>query len=364
MKPHYPLLDGLRGVAAFVVLTVHLMDAVLLEPANHPIPHGSLAVDFFYLLSGFVIGYAYDDRWATMSIISFFKIRLIRLHPLVILGVALGTLFFWVDPYNYALSNTTLFKLVITMLISFTLFPSPDLRGYGETHCLNGPCWSLLQEYIANVLYALFGRKLSIIWLAILVGISGVALILTAHRNGNLSSGWDYPRFWVGSLRMMFSFFAGLLLFRSGKLIKVPMAFIVCSITLICLFIVPVSKYNGLYEAACVIIAFPLIVATGAGGVVTGRWAIICNYSGALSYPIYILHYPFLSIYVNWIRVNHPTDGYIAIVAILLFFFFIILATVALKYYDEPTRRFLKARYLIRNMFNLLTKKSTNIGIE
>lgn len=321
----------------------HLLDAVYTEPSKHPIPHGYLAVDFFYLLSGFVIGYAYDDRWISMSVISFFKIRLIRLHPLVILGVALGTLFFLIDPYNSASTSTSLLKLFITMLVGFTLLPVPDLRGYGETHSLDATCWSLLQEYIANVLYALIGRKLSMTWLSILVGTSAVVLILTAHRHGHLSSGWDYPRFWVGSVRMIFSFFAGLLLFRSGKLVKIPMTFSLCSIALISLFILPVFKFNGIYEAACVIIAFPIILAAGAGGLVTGRWAFACRFSGALSYPIYILHYPLLSIYVNWIQANHPADGYIAIVAILLFFFFIIIATIALRYYDEIIRRWLKA---------------------
>ena len=86
MKPHYPILDGLRGTAAILVVIFHLFEAYFPVMANHPMHHGYLAVDFFYLLSGFVVGYAYDDRWGKMSIKEFIKIRLIRLHPLVILG--------------------------------------------------------------------------------------------------------------------------------------------------------------------------------------------------------------------------------------------------------------------------------------
>ena len=106
------------------------------------------------------------------------------------------------------------------MIIGFTLFPSPDVRGWGETHSLDGPCWSLLQEYIANLIYAIFGRKMSKIILWILV----VQRHCTYHsvRHGNMATGWGYNTFWIAVVRMMFPFFAGLLLFRTGKLIRIP----------------------------------------------------------------------------------------------------------------------------------------------
>ena len=80
-KPHFQILDGLRGVAALLVVIFHLFEAVYPVPADNPVHHGYLAVDFFFLLSGFVVGYAYDDRWGRMRIKDFFKIRLVRLHP-------------------------------------------------------------------------------------------------------------------------------------------------------------------------------------------------------------------------------------------------------------------------------------------
>ncbi len=181
--------------------------------------HGYLAVDFFYLLSGFVVGYAYDDRWGRMTIKDFFKIRLIRLHPLVILGVIIGAIGFWFDPYTNGASHTSLLKLIGVMLISFTLIPSPDIRGWNETHTLDGPCWSLLQEYIANIIYAVFGRKMTKTILWIIVIISAVALIITAVWRGDVGTGWSYDTFWIAVVRMMYPFFAGLLLYRTGKLI-------------------------------------------------------------------------------------------------------------------------------------------------
>ena len=346
MKPHYPILDGLRGTAAILVVIFHLFEAYYPVYAKHPMHHGYLAVDFFYLLSGFVIGYAYDDRWGRMSIKDFIKIRLIRLHPLVILGVAIGAICFWFDPYIDPVNHVGILKLIGVMLIGFTLLPSPDLRGWGETHSLNGPCWSLLQEYIANLIYALFGRKMSKVVLWVIVIISGIGLTYIANWNGDVAKGWDYKFFWIAVVRMMFPFFAGLLLFRTGKLIRIPMAYMVCSLILILLFSLPTYKYNGFYEAACIIIAFPLIVAAGAGGQISGRWAKLCRFSGAISYPIYILHYPFIYIYTEWIYIKKPVPAHIFPIALALLFFFILLAWAAFKYYDEPVRAWLKQKFL------------------
>jgi peptidoglycan/LPS O-acetylase OafA/YrhL len=348
-KPHYPILDGLRGTAAILVVIFHLFEAYYLDPADHPMHHGYLAVDFFYLLSGFVVGYAYDDRWNRMSVRDFFKIRLVRLHPLVVLGVLIGAISFWFDPYTNGRDHVSLLRLIGVMLIGFTLLPSPDIRGWGETHPLDGPCWSLLQEYIANIIYGVFGRKMSRIVLWLIVIASGITLVIVAEWHGNLATGWSYDSFWIATVRMMFPFFAGLLLFRSRKLIRIPMAYTICSLILIILFFMPTFKYNGLYEAACIIIAFPIVVAAGAGGKIKGRWAKLCKFSGAISYPIYITHYPFIYIYTSWVVLDKPSPRQIVPVACGLFVFFILLAYASLKLYDEPVRAWLKKKILLKS---------------
>ncbi len=105
MKPHYPILDGLRGTAAILVASYHLFEAYYPVPANHPIHHSYLALDFFYLLSGFVVSYSYDDCWSTMSVRDFFKIRLMLLHPLIILGVFTDAMGFWLEPYTNGMQH-------------------------------------------------------------------------------------------------------------------------------------------------------------------------------------------------------------------------------------------------------------------
>lgn len=70
-KPRYEILDGLRGVAALMVLLFHCLETYSWKWGIQIIDHGYLVVDFFFLLSGFVVGYAYDDRWNRMSLSAF-----------------------------------------------------------------------------------------------------------------------------------------------------------------------------------------------------------------------------------------------------------------------------------------------------
>ena len=164
-KPHYEILDGLRGVASVMVVAFHLLEAHSGgSHLEHLINHGYLAVDFFFMLSGFVIGYAYDDRWNRMSVGTFFKRRIIRLHPMVIVGSIIGAVFFYFQesPCFPAIQNTSVGTMLLVMLLGCTLLPLPlkwDIRGWTEMHPLNGPAWSLYYEYIGNILYALFIRK-------------------------------------------------------------------------------------------------------------------------------------------------------------------------------------------------------------
>ena len=163
-KPRYEILDGLRGVAAMLVVAYHLFEIHYHGGVDQPINHGYLAVDFFFVLSGFVIGYAYDDRWNKMSTYSFFKRRLIRLHPMVIFGTLFGTLMFYFGSCEAfpLINDTPWWMVVLVMLWCFTMIPLPhsmDIRGWAETNPLNGPAWSLQWEYLANILYALLFRR-------------------------------------------------------------------------------------------------------------------------------------------------------------------------------------------------------------
>ena len=374
-KPRYEILDGLRGVAAMLVVAYHLFETYYHGGPDQPINHGYLAVDFFFVLSGFVIGYAYDDRWNKMSTWAFFKRRLIRLHPMVILGTLFGALMFYFGSCtDFPLINQTPWLMVVLVMFwCFTMIPLPntmDIRGWAETNPLNGPAWSLQWEYIANILYALVIRRFSKVALGICVAVFAVMtviLCLNIDVTGFLEErswasytvvgGWSTTpdQLQVGLTRLLYPFFCGLLISRLDKLIKVKAGFWWCSLMIVVLLCMPwmgigtegESRWtNGLYELLCILIAFPLIVSIGAGSSVKGSKSEAINkFLGEISYPIYITHYPLIYMQMSWADSHKDaTLGTHIFVAVCIFVLAILVAYGALKLYDLPVREWLKKK--------------------
>ena len=367
-KPHYEILDGLRGVAALLVVLFHVFEVHSHgDHSKQIINHGYLAVDFFFLLSGYVISYAYDDRWSKMTLKDFFKRRIIRLHPMIIIGSIIGAILFYFQNSQGlgwgSIHEVPVWKMLLVMLIGFTLIPvgkGLDIRGWSEMHPLNGPAWSLFYEYIANIVYALVLRRLSKIILAILVLVAAGVTIHYAltNTNGDIIGGWsvDSTQLRIGFTRLAFPFLAGMLLAKTAKLYYTKHAFLSASLLLVVLFSIPRLGgsenlwMNGLYECFCLIIMFPLIVWLGAGGKVKGKKASkICKFLGDISYPIYITHFPIVYVYMAWVTNNNLSLEQSWHIGLLCAVIAIIVAYISMRFYDIPVREWLRKRFLSKS---------------
>jgi peptidoglycan/LPS O-acetylase OafA/YrhL len=365
-KSHYKILDGLRGVAALMIVIFHTCEVY--AQGNRfklTLNHSYLAVDFFFLLSGFVVAYAYDDRWGKMSQWDFYKRRLVRLQPMIILGTVIGAALFYFQwgPVFPFVTATPVWKLLLVMMVGFTLLPllpSMDIRGWQEMHPLDGPAWSLFFEYIANILYAVGIRKLSNKWLGVLVFLSACLLVQYElwGPQGDVIGGWslDRTQLHIGFARLLFPFFGGMLLMRIGQRIHVKGAFAICSLLLVAAFSLPRIGgashlwMNGLYELFCILILFPIVVSMGAGDSINGEFSTrLCEFLGAISYPLYITHYPLIYIYTAWVVRDKIPAAHGAVVGVLLVSTSVLLAYAYLKLYDEPIRGWLTHRFLARN---------------
>lgn len=362
-KRHYPILDGLRGVAALMVVAFHLFEAHAASRFVQIINHGYLAVDFFFVLSGFVIGYAYDDRWRTMTTMEFFKRRLIRLHPMIVVAMLIGAAmyYFQQSPTVFPkIQETPPWLMLVVMFIGMTLLPvrgALEIRGWGELHPLNGPAWSLFYEYVGNLLYALFVRKFSNLLLGLCVFAAGCVLVqhCVAGPNGDVIGGWslDPVQVRLGLTRLLYPFFAGLLLSRIVTPGRINHAFLLSSAIIVAVLAMPRFGgerdlwMNGLYESLCIVAVFPLVVYLGASGTVrAGLPARACGFLGAISYPIYIIHYPFVYTYTAWVANHKVTVREGAPVAIATLLFCVALAYACLKFYDMPVRAWLTRKYM------------------
>lgn len=372
-KPHYELLDGLRGVAALLVVFYHIFEGLSFAAGGTlitTINHGYLAVDFFFILSGFVIGYAYDDRWKrNMTLGNFFTRRLIRLHPMIIMGTIIGAITFCIQgSVQWNGSHVATSAVMLALLAAMFFIPAYpgagyDVRGNGEMFSLNGPSWSLFFEYIGNILYALFIHRLSNRGLAILVALSGIGLAWFALFDivgyGMLGVGWtlDGANFWGGMLRMLFPFSLGMLLSRHFRPIKIRGAFWICSAVLLILFCVPYIEgkspvcLNGVYELICIALVFPALVWIAASGKTTDKQSTrICRFLGDISFPLYAIHYPLMYLFYAWLIKNKLyTFTECWQMAALVYTGSILLAYLCLKCYDEPVRKWLSRKFLSKN---------------
>lgn len=377
-KPRFEILDGLRGVAAMIVVAFHLFETYSCGPSDQILNHGYLAVDFFFVLSGFVIGYAYDDRWGRMTTWGFFKRRLIRLQPMVILGTLIGAFWFYFSaaPGFELVMQTPWWKLLVIMILGCIMFPTPpsmDIRGWKEINSLNGAQWSLLWEYIANILYALVVRRFSMIALSVMVILSAfltIDLSLDVDVFGLLEVrkyakytviggfGLTPDQIYIGVCRLLYPFFGGLLLYRLSKwrinLRRGGMLW--CSLAVAATLVVPHiggethAWLNGLYCALVILIIYPAIVAAGAGSELKGKkTTAVCKFLGMISYPLYITHYPMIYVQMNWAaqHADAPLGTHIW-VAVSIFIAAVAVAYASVKVYDLPIRAWLSAKFLAK----------------
>jgi peptidoglycan/LPS O-acetylase OafA/YrhL len=340
-KQHFEILDGMRGVAALAVVIFHFMEWIFPDSSKNFIGHGFLAVDFFFCLSGFVIGYAYDNRISKMGVGEFFKSRLIRLHPLVVLGSVLGLVGFLLDPFASPVAYSA-GKLLLLFICSVFLIPFPVMEDRAfYLFGLNAPSWSLFWEYVANIFYGFVLYKVGRRSLTALTILAAAGICIVSYRTGNLLGGWSKDNFLDGGARVAYSFLAGLLLYRSNWIIKNSLRFSVLAVLLFLAFIMPGSKWNCLTEPLVVLFYFPLLVSLGAGSGLSPQWKKVCRFSGNLSYPLYMTHYAAIWVFGNYFTNEKPSASELPYIIIPGVIFLVVIAYLVMVFYDIPVRRYL-----------------------
>jgi peptidoglycan/LPS O-acetylase OafA/YrhL len=218
---------------------------------------------------------------------------------------------------------------------------------WGSYMPLNPPAWSLFWEYAANIAYGVILWRLSNRVLAAITLSFGIGIVISGFLNmkTGLSLGWSWENIYYAPIRVGFSFGAGILLFRLGAALRSPLGFAALSAALIGVFVFPYTMLNWVYEAVAILLLFPLIVAIGAGAR-ENRWtAGLCAFSGRLSYPLYILHYPFVSVFANYHWGPGFPKAWLPAIIALFTLCAVAVAWLALVLFDEPVRHRLKTRF-------------------
>ena len=332
-------LDGLRGFAALSVVTFHL-GHWLHRPGLAS--NSGLAVDLFFCLSGFVLPLAYGKKRDDLSVAGFMGLRLVRLMPLIVLASLMSVAY--VVPRSAHLGGdlslmAATYALVLGLL-NLPYFSAPVEIGGPQLFPLNGPQFSLFLELVVNIVW--WGlRKVDQLRLAlVLAPLCFLALIL-------VGIGGDTPaNFWSGFPRVGASFFAGVAMFELAPRLPAwkgwTLAFWCLAALMAVLFFLPFALPFAL-QLVWIGLLSPLLVLAGARAEVDGVAARLCSLGGALSYPIYCLHYP-LFCWINGLYRSHFGDQNIAVEGPLVVAIVLVACYGILHFYDEPVRAWLSRR--------------------
>ena len=336
---HLAALDGLRGVAAFAVLAHHSRNSIL------DFHFGYLAVDFFFILSGYVIGLAYEQRLEHgLNVADYVVIRLERLYPMIFLGALLGLVAVQVTPADGYFIPKEPYSLSVAFLAQILLVPSVVSQG---AFFINVPQWSIVFEVAVNILHAVLRRWLTNFVLGIVLALSTIAILAIGLNQGQINFGWGADNLLLGVPRVLFGFFTGLLLYRTKSMWapKLPVVpFWSLGIILLALLGFPqqgIAGFGGLVlEFTSVFIFFPLIVALGVNAT-SGGW--FGRGLGIMSYPLYSIHQPLLYLAVFAMKVGNVSDGQVGIFAQAISTLVILgLAYAIGRFVDVPLNRWRK----------------------
>ncbi len=280
-------LDGMRGLAAILVVIYHFEAVVKL------VPSGYLAVDFFFLLSGLVIARTYAPRFeGGLKTKDFVVHRIIRLYPLFFIGLLVGLVRAMGQTVLHLPDGMGFEQVSIAAVFGFFMLPAP-FEGRG-LFPVNGPAWSLFLELVANLIYAVLIVRLPKKALAGLIVLFLVGLVGVVVSLGKIQGGQDWSSIGFGFSRVMFSFTVGVFLAKSGVGDKTQNSWwCVVPAALLCASLIyePSAGTRGVYDLLMVVLAYPLIVSVGARLNPPAVLANPMNVLGEISYPIYIIHY-------------------------------------------------------------------------
>jgi peptidoglycan/LPS O-acetylase OafA/YrhL len=274
-------LDALRGFAALAVMLHHFGRSILHLPL---VPEGYLAVDFFFILSGFVIDRAYRSQFLDgLSFGAFAQQRLARLYPTMAIGIVCGAVVAMLG----GMSSAELGARYIAQLL-FIPIPGPG----GQIYQLDGVQWSLLFELFANVVHALLLSRLNKRGLAAIAVVSFAAFIAAARLHGGVGVGDIVPDFWGGVPRSLFGYTVGILLNRLSIEGRLPSPRLPAAVPVVmfAFAVVAAGAFGSITADFIAILIFPVIIIAGAA-VAAGRDGIGARL-GSLSYPLYATHLP------------------------------------------------------------------------
>jgi peptidoglycan/LPS O-acetylase OafA/YrhL len=342
-KERFVVLDGMRGLAALVVITDHVQSPLteMLFPGRY------LAVDFFFVLSGFVLAHVYGRRLAgEWSVLKFMRVRLIRFYPLYIVGSLAGA-GLWALHAIKGWNEATLPHVAGSLAFAVFFLPTPPSVSIwpDAPFPLDGPSWSLFFELFINVVFAAIFLWLTPRRSALLALAGAVGLIAFSYFSEELGGGHRWSNFLGGFGRVTLGFFAGVCIYQLRAYFRAPAlpVWAAFGLLLATLMVHAPGPWRMAFDMLASMVIFPLLVMTCPNSTASGALGGVSAWMGAISYGVYVLHVPLW----GWLRVGMGHVG-IELPGVANVLLVTVLAAAAAwildKVYDTPLRRLLMRR--------------------
>ncbi len=355
-------LDGLRGVAAILILIFHAPDMTL----RNLLPGSYLAVDLFFVLSGFILARVYQGRFDNgMSPREFIALRLARLYPLYLLGT-FGSLALLAG--RLALNPDMVAPAATTVLGALFFLPTFDRSDPAlHLYALNFPAWSLFFEIVINIGFALVARHLTDRRLAAIMAVGAVMLVATSVYFGSLSTGMAWPNAVGGLGRVCYTFFAGVAVERAwqrGLLPRIAISPLVAAAVVVVLFATPLGPWRAGYDALVALVVLPLLILGAARREPAGRVSGVFAAIGTGSYALYMLHAPIRDWLITVVPrlTGHEFASYGVAGTMALLVAVLAAAMIVDRAYDRPVRGWL-ARLVAAPRERVATVATARLGV-
>ena len=351
ISDRFVLLDGLRGIAAIFIIQRHAEDLL-----GDALPSSYLGVDLFFALSGFVLAHAYGASLSEgrISPLQFMKARLLRLYPLYAIALLLVTAYY-VHMYfarvpvmadEYVIPS----ELLLSFLTGLLFLPSPITISFNAALFLVHPAWSLFNELVANLAYALRGARATLRQIGIVLAVTAVLLVIAALQFERLHAGFRWHEMYAGMARVFFSFFMGMLIYRYRRKLPLlrPGQSLLCLGLLIAVLAFPTPRdLRWIYDLFVVFFVWPALLYWASAIVPGTKTALVASFLGVASYAVYVLHTPLL----DWAHVIAPgitSPALMPFAGVILVALVVLISWCLTVWIDQPLQRHVKRRILRR----------------
>jgi len=347
LAKHFAWLDAVRGIAAIAVMLFHFSLYLNLSPFFQS---GYLAVDLFFLMSGFVLANAYEQKLleSRMDFRQFLTARMIRLYPLYLLATLLGAAYYFSKVMMHTADAPSLRDLGSLLALAVFFLPSPSflVESPSGVFPFVTSAWSLSTEVFISIAYGAILFRLKSLHLLGVGLLAGAILIFFVFSYQSFDLGWQWSSFGPGFLRTICFFASGVVLYRAAKTrlssAKWSTLLLLCLVTasLIC-----IPENSVWLRGVAVFCIYPLFVFFNPSQAPRPVTAMICRELGRLSYPLYLLHPPILLWSAGAYKLLLHRDP---LIEGSVFGWCMVVTTIALSYgvaiwFDEPVRKYLSS---------------------